>query len=432
MPAILSDTPRNPSAEAATHCRDIGSPDRDDQGASQPLSDYSGAAFVFVSPTTSVMASAFAPDLQATDVLQAVDADRERNASDVLRAVNTLFERARHAGIAQPLLVGAVPFDVTQAPRLSIARQCRRTPRALAIATAGASMPMQGAGPGQVVSQTPQPSPAVFEAAVREALAHFEQGDLGKVVLSRTLKLALRDPLHLPSLMASLLAKNTHGYTYAVPLGRAGEVFLGASPELLVRRVGNRVMLNPLAGSAARRSDAREDQAAGQALMESDKDLKEHAIVIDAIASVLRPLCRTLNVPTRPSLVATDALWHLSTRIEGELIDPATTSLDLAFALHPTPAVCGYPTELARQAINRLEPFDRGFFAGFVGWMDAAGDGEWAVSLRCATCGPSEATLYAGAGIVPGSVPQRETAETQTKFRTMLSALGLGQSIEQR
>ncbi|RYF46268.1 MAG: hypothetical protein EOO27_39745, partial [Comamonadaceae bacterium] len=290
MPAIPSDTSRNPSEEAATHCRDTGLPARDDQGAPQPLSDYSGAAFVFVSPTTSVMASAFAPDLQATDVLQAVDADRERNASDVLRAVNTLFERARHAGIAQPLLVGAVPFDVTQAPRLSIARRCRRTPRALAIATAGASMPMQGAGPGQgaahahhpkqagdtvpapnagqVVSQTPQPSPAVFEAAVREALAHFEQGDLGKVVLSRTLKLALRDPLHLPSLMASLLAKNTHGYTYAVPLGRAGEVFLGASPELLVRRVGNRVMLNPLAGSAARRSDAREDQAAGQALME--------------------------------------------------------------------------------------------------------------------------------------------------------------------
>lgn len=448
MPAFLPNTSHLLPVDAPPACRDTGPLDRGDQGELPPLSGYSGAEFVFVSPTTSVMGSGFALDLQAEDVEGGCDA------TGVARAVNSLFMRARQAGIARPMLVGAVPFDVTQAPRLSIARQCRRTPRDSASEAAGASLPAQRATPGQeaagghstdqvggplpahnagqVMSQSPHPAPEVFEAAVSQALAHFEQGDLGKVVLSRTLELSLGDPLHLPSLMASLLAKNTRGYTFAVPLETAGDVFLGASPELLVRRVGNRVILNPLAGSAARRRDAQEDQAVGQALMESDKDLNEHAIVIDAIASVLRPLCRTLSVPARPSLVSTDALWHLSTLIEGELADPATTSLDLAFALHPTPAVCGYPTELAREAINRLEPFDRGFFAGFVGWMDACGDGEWAVSLRCARCSPTRATLYAGAGIVPGSVPARETAETQTKFRTMLSALGLGQSIEQR
>ncbi len=122
-------------------------------------------------------------------------------------------------------------------------------------------------------------------------------------------------------------------------------------------------------------------------------------------------------------------MWHLSTTIEGELADPTTTSLDLAYALHPTPAVGGFPTALAKTAIAELETFDRGLFAGFVGWMDAAGDGEWAVSLRCALCEPHQATLYAGAGIVPGSVPAAETAETQTKFRTMLNALGLERAL---
>lgn len=264
---------------------------------------------------------------------------------------------------------------------------------------------------------------------MRQALACFERGELSKVVLSRTLKLELDAALDLPALLARLAAKNGQGYTYAVPLAGAEEVFLGATPELLVRRVGSRVVLNPLAGSAARSADREEDHNIGQALLRSTKDLQEHAIVIDEIAKVLRPLCRTLSLPDHPELLATDALWHLSTLIEGELLDPDMTSLDLAFALHPTPAVCGYPKQAAFDAIMDLEPFDRGFFAGFVGWMNASGDGEWAVSLRCAQCSPRHATLSAGAGIVPGSVPERETAETQTKFRTMLSALGLGHSI---
>ena len=111
------------------------------------------------------------------------------------------------------------------------------------------------------------------------------------------------------------------------------------------------------------------------------------------------------------------------------MIDPSLTSLDLALALHPTPAVCWHPLSVARAAIAGLEPFDRSLFAGFVGWMDAAGDVEWVVALRCADCATRSATLYAGAGIVAGSNPQAERLETQTKFRTMLSAMGVDQAI---
>ena len=440
-------------------------------GADHALQHYTGAEFLFISPTAALVTSALVDDF----VINVGAADRPgafsapvaacnarpggecsarpdgpkqarhegatqelRRADEIATAVNHLFARAGDMGIAQPVLVGAVPFDIAAPPRLGIAQHCRHIARQGAVSIpaprsseAPSHSKAASASPAGVARQSPRPATAVYEAAVREALARFERGELYKVVLARTLDLELDAALDLPALMARLAAKNTRGYTYAVPLAGSQEVFLGATPELLVRRMGSRVVLNPLAGSAARRADGVEDLAVGQALLRSTKDLQEHAIVIDEIAKVLRPLCRTLDLPAHPELVATDALWHLSTVIEGELLDPDMTSLDLAFALHPTPAVCGYPRQAAFEAIMDLEPFDRGFFAGFVGWMDASGDGEWAVSLRCAQCGPGHATLSAGAGIVPGSVPERETAETQTKFRTMLSALGLGHSIEQ-
>lgn len=421
--------------------------------ANDVLRDYTGAEFLFVSPTAALIAADFTDDLtlgvgavaRASEPFvpggQHDAVDEPPRAAAIATAVGQLFARAQAQGIAQPVLVGAVPFDIDAAPRLAIARACRHgapsgsasgqvAPTSAHPSSLSVHAPATGGSAARVARQSPQPATEVYEAAVRQALACFERGELSKVVLARTLALELDAALDLPALMARLMAKNTRGYTYAVPLASSQEVFLGATPELLVRRVGSRVVLNPLAGSAARRADPDDDRAVGQALLQSSKDLQEHAIVIDEIAKVLRPLCRTLDLPAHPALVATDALWHLSTLIEGELIDPDMTSLDLAFALHPTPAVCGYPRQAAFEAIVDLEPFDRGFFAGFVGWMDAAGDGEWAVSLRCAQCGPRHATLSAGAGIVPGSVPERETAETQTKFRTMLSALGLGQSID--
>jgi isochorismate synthase len=153
-------------------------------------------------------------------------------------------------------------------------------------------------------------------------------------------------------------------------------------------------------------------------------------VVVESVAEALRPFCRTLTVPDRPSLVGTSAVWHLSTQITGELIDPGISALRLACALHPTPAVCGTPPELARRTIAALEPFDRGFYAGAIGWCDAEGDGQWVVGIRCAElfepvgARPSM-TLYSGAGIMPASQPALELAETSAKFQTLLRAMGL-------
>ncbi|MGV2805996.1 isochorismate synthase, partial [Clostridium perfringens] len=148
----------------------------------------------------------------------------------------------------------------------------------------------------------------------------------------------------------------------------------GASPELLVTKKGLRIKGNPLAGSAARSTDPVEDKRRATALLSSAKDRYEHALVIDAVASALQPFCSKLEVPAAPTLIHTNAMWHLSTEINGVLKDDSVTSLDLALAMHPTPAICGTPTDAARDVIRAIEPFDRGFYSGAVGWSDANGD----------------------------------------------------------
>lgn len=364
-----------------------------------------------------------------------------RQVRDLLRQAASL------PGQDDPLVMGVVPFDVRQPARLVVPQRVRRAPAGTATVSAAsnASVPLDAAAPPWTPAKLarppePEPAPAAYEAAVSNALARFARGELDKVVLARTLRLTLQAAPDRAALLRRLAAGNAQGYTYAIALHDAAQAateglaqpaaFVGATPELLVRRIGRQVVVNPLAGSAARSADAARDPQIGQALMQSTKDRHEHAVVIDSVARALRPLCRTLRVPATPSLVATDALWHLSTTLTGELADPATTSLDLALALHPTPAVCGHPTAAAFDAIAALEPFERGFFAGFVGWCDARGDGEWAVALRCAELRDHRLRLFAGAGIVAGSVPASESLETGTKLRTMLSALGLGKALD--
>lgn len=145
---------------------------------------------------------------------------------------------------------------------------------------------------------------------------------------------------------------------------------------------------------------------------------------MDAVHQALAPHCTGMTVPARPTLIRTATMWHLSTTVTGTLSSPGTSALDLAMALHPTPAVCGTPTRTARQVIAETEPFDRGFFTGVVGWGNADGDGEWVVTIRCAEAEERTLRLYAGAGIVAASEPEAETAETAAKFRTFLSAVG--------
>ncbi|MBV8195610.1 MAG: chorismate-binding protein, partial [Candidatus Dormibacteraeota bacterium] len=147
----------------------------------------------------------------------------------------------------------------------------------------------------------------------------------------------------------------------------------------------------------------------------------------DAVADTLAPFCSELEVDRQPSLHATATLWHLRTSIRGRLRDDSPDALTLAAALHPTPAVCGMPPDAALSLIRELEPFDRRFYAGIVGWVDARGDGEWVIALRCAEIMGRTARLYAGAGIVSGSDPAAEDREADVKFGAMLRALGVAQ-----
>jgi isochorismate synthase len=268
------------------------------------------------------------------------------------------------------------------------------------------------------------PSKNDYEAAVRDSVDRIRRGVLRKVVLARTIEVTAERELDARLLARRLRAVDPDAYTFAAPTDEG--VLVGASPELLVSRQGLEVRSNPLAGSAPRAGDPEEDRANADALVGSAKDREEHAIVVEAVADTLRPLCAQLTFDPEPILRETPNIWHLSTRFRGVLREPAPSALDLVDELHPTPAVAGAPRDAALDTIAELEPFDRGRYAGPVGWVDGDGDGEWAIALRCAELRGHRAILYAGAGIVADSDPARELEETERKFRSFLDALRWG------
>jgi isochorismate synthase len=263
-----------------------------------------------------------------------------------------------------------------------------------------------------------------YADAVRGATTRIAAGDLRKVVLARTIEVAAGRSLDPRTLAQRLRSVNPDAYTFAVPA--ATGILVGASPELLVARHGRVVTANPLAGSAPRAGDPDEDRANAEALAGSAKNLEEHAIVVDVVAEVLGPSCERLDHDPEPVLLETPNVWHLSTRFRGVLRDPAPSAIDLALALHPTPAVGGAPIGPALDALGELETLERGSYAGPVGWVDGHGDGDFAIALRCALLVADRATLYAGAGIVAGSDPRGEVDETDRKFRAFLDALRWG------
>jgi isochorismate synthase len=316
------------------------------------------------------------------------------------------------------IVVGAIPFAPNADAALTLAATVQHGTPLLR----GAPRP-PNIGAHRV---TPDPEPGHYVDAVRKALRHIEDGDLTKVVLARRLLVATEHPIDIPAALRSLAIRDPRGHSFAVKL--PGRTLIGASPELLVARLGSTVTANPLAGSAARSDDPVEDGRRATMLLRSAKDRREHAAVVDAIVANIRPLCTDIRVPAEPQLLPTATMWHLASPITARLRDESTSSLRLATALHPTPAVCGVPTERARALIGELEPFDRGFYAGMVGWCDARGDGEWVITIRCGEVTGDALLLYAGAGIVSGSAPAAELAETSAKFRTLLSALGLSEA----
>ncbi len=336
--------------------------------------------------------------------------------------ITRALDAARAAGQANPLLIGAFAFDPAEASCLYVPGRYERGDRA--------APEEQTAETNSVISVQSTPASGEFKASVSAALDAFAQGKLAKVVLSRKLILTLHKPADPERVLARLMAQNPHAFHFSLPLGQ-GRRLLGASPELLLRVSGGEVFTHPLAGSARRASEPVQDEAVARDLLASRKDQHEHKLVIDEIRRVLTPHCRELAIPQKPTLMSTDTLWHLGTPIAGQLHGSDASVLSLACQLHPTPALCGYPTDLARQFIREQEPFRRALFSGIVGWCDSQGNGEWAVVIRCGVLDGHQVELFAGAGIVAGSDPAMEWAETGTKLGTMLKALGLDLEVAQ-
>ena len=350
----------------------------------------------------------------------AVPARTGKTSGDLFQAtVGAALERARNAGQENPIVVGAIPFDLGEVSCLYVPerhewRTCKE-PNGGAVSKR--IMP-------ELLAQRSYPDEAGFKRAVQHAIVNFQHSDVRKAVLSVIRELQFAEPVDVERLMTSLRAQNTDGYQFQVPLPDGSEL-IGVSPELLIRKNGRSFTSNPLAGSTRRLPELSADKDAGTELLRSEKDRYEHRLVVEDIHRLLQPYCSQIDVPDQPSLLGTAALWHLSTRIEGQLNDPSMTVLQLACLLHPTPAVCGYPTELAHRLIRFVEPFERGLFTGIVGWCDAQGNGEWAITIRCGIVERDVVRLFAGAGIVEASQPDCEWAEVQTKLGTMLKACGL-------
>lgn len=260
--------------------------------------------------------------------------------------------------------------------------------------------------------------PGRYTAAVDEAVRRIDDGRFEKVVLARQLVGELHEDAGLRAALAKLADDYPDTWVFAV------DGLIGASPETLVRVDHGTVSARVLAGTASRGRDAAADREQAARLAASHKDLAEHALAVESAVATLAPHTARLDASPEPFTLQLPNLWHLATDLKGTLGD-GSSSLDLVRAVHPTAAVAGTPRDVALAAIAELEGFDRGRYAGPVGWIDAAGDGEWAIALRCAQVDPDGTVrAYAGCGIVHDSVPADELAETDMKFRPIVEAFG--------
>ena len=257
---------------------------------------------------------------------------------------------------------------------------------------------------------------------VERVRAQILCGALKKVVLSRRIAIETGSPLDPARFIDSARAARPACVNFFV--GAASTSFVGSTPEQLVKLDGETVTSIALAGSVARGGNDQEDRALGDSLLSSAKNLEEHQYVVNALASALEPVASPLSIPARPRLMLLPEAQHLFTRIEGRLREPRSV-IELAGLLHPTPAVCGVPREAARAIIEREEP-ERGWYTGSVGWIDAMGDGEFAVALRAGVIDGSRMILFGGAGIVAGSESEAEFAETENKLTALVGSAATG------
>ncbi len=345
--------------------------------------------------------------------------------ADVAGALAAI-EHVDEVGGVQPLALGVVPFEpgtpcalVIPAVVVGKAADGRRWVTTID----GADEPLIGDSrptpQAQEFTVRPLTDVQRYLTAVATARDAVRAGDLTKAVIAREVSVESPDPIDVHAVLLRLKAMFGRSYRYSV------DGFLGASPELLIAVCGNEVRSHPLAGTTPRTGDPDTDRRAADELLASEKNQIEHRVVIDMIHDTLLQWCSYLDWQPEPSIVTVANVQHLGTAMEGLLSDPRPNVLELVRALSPTPALSGFPRAEALALIASAEGFVRGRYGGAVGWVDAAGDGTWAVAIRCAELSPDgrRARLVAGGGIVAASDPLSELAETQAKLQAMLSAI---------
>jgi len=382
-------------------------------------------------------------DICRSDGLLFAHADRGFAARGILRRVpveRTLEVLASidHHGIgidlAQPVAFGALPFDAAETaeciiPELIVGKD-RQSSWVTVIAETPIDDPHERAR--DLLGNPVRPSPASADyrighlapiehyldavIAAREAVT---RGEIDKAVIARQIAVKSNQPFDIHGVLARLETMFATSYRYSI------DGLVGASPELLVEVIGDRIASHPLAGTAPRTGDPVTDQHLATRLIASTKDQLEHRVVIEMVHDTLLPYVSYLDAEPEPSIVTVANVQHLGTRVEGRLSQPSPSSLHLARELAPTPALGGHPRQEALELISAVEGITRGRYGGAVGWVTATGEGTWAVTIRCAEFSPDRhrAILTAGGGIVAASDPLVELAETQAKFQAMLSAL---------
>jgi len=283
------------------------------------------------------------------------------------------------------------------------------------------SAPAARAPAARHLEVTPIRNPLAWTAAVESVAARLRAGHAEKVVLAREVLARGDGVVSAGMVLRGLRAAYPSCFTYLIA-GADGTAFAGASPELLVRRSGSDAFAQPMAGSIARGATDAEDERLARQLTQSVKDAVEHRVVANFVVEALRPFASNVEAH-EPEVVRFTNIQHLATSVDAQLREPPADVLTLASALHPTPAVGGWPRDAADGLIDELEGMERGWYAGAVGWIDGRGDGELAIALRCGLLWEDGARLYAGVGVMPDSDPARELEETELKFKALLTAL---------
>jgi menaquinone-specific isochorismate synthase len=323
-----------------------------------------------------------------------------------------------------PVAFGALPFDRRREASVRIpaliwgqAEDGTRWRTEIGAVPAGADAETWSSPEPATFSVAAARPPAWWQDLVVRTTKAIAEGPLHKVVLAREVTVTADAPIRPATVVARLRT------AYPGCIVAAVDGFVGASPELLVSRTGDMVRAHPMAGTAQRGGDPSADARLAASLLASTKDRQEHQITIDMVHETLLPWCSYLDDEAEPSVVAVANVQHLATMVEGRLSSPAPSVLELVWALHPTPAVAGWPRDLAVDWIDAHEELDRARYAGPVGWVDARGNGAWAVGIRSAEVDGTTARVFAGNGIVADSDPDTELAETRAKLQALLSAI---------